>query len=185
MPNKRKRFTELITPIFDDFNRFIYSIVRNNYDKDDIIQEALAIAYENFDNLKDKEKYKSWVFTIGKREAFRFIKNNRKKVTCENNSLEQIFTDKYDLEDIVEQEETKREIRKLINEMKESYRDVIILRYFAGLSLTEVADVLGIDYNTIRQRHFRGKNYLYKQLKKPLEYSTYKIAERVEQYGQK
>ena len=59
-------FKELFSLVYNDLYRFIYSIALNKYLAEDILQETAIIGYKHFYELKDKEKFKSWIFTIAK-----------------------------------------------------------------------------------------------------------------------
>ena len=37
------------------------------------------LAYENINSLRDEKKFKSWIFTIGRREIVRFNKRYKKE----------------------------------------------------------------------------------------------------------
>lgn len=61
-------FDELAASIALELYKFIFTIVRNKYLADDVIQETLMKGFKSFDTLKDMNKFKSWMFTIAKRE---------------------------------------------------------------------------------------------------------------------
>ena len=50
--------------------------------------------------------------------------------------------------------------------MPEKYREIIILRYSTGLEYAEIANILGITEETVRQRISRGKKKMERALKK-------------------
>jgi RNA polymerase sigma-70 factor (ECF subfamily) len=66
-------------------------------------------------------------------------------------------------DDVVEKIVTKAgydRILKAISEMKDTYRDVLSLKFVFEYSNDEIAKLLGINKRTVEMRVFRGKNIL-------------------------
>ena len=61
-------------------------------------------------------------------------------------------------------EETEERIMALFRSMKETYRDVFILKFVCKLENKEIANVLGISEELVRKRISRGKKMLEKKL---------------------
>ena len=61
--------------------------------------------------------------------------------------------------------EDYRHLLKQINMLSEKYQEVLRLRYWSGMKLSEVAEFLGIDEGTAKVRHFRALNELRKKIK--------------------
>lgn len=80
-----KDFNHLIPWIYRDVAKYIFSITRNETLTEDILQNTLIIAYENFLELKDIDKFKRWVFTIARRESIALIKkyNTKKEINIQ------------------------------------------------------------------------------------------------------
>jgi RNA polymerase sigma-70 factor (ECF subfamily) len=68
-------------------------------------------------------------------------------------------------DDVVERRRRARSIRTALDELKPSERDVVVLRYEAGLSYREIADACGIDEATARKRTSRALVRLREALK--------------------
>ena len=162
-----QQITELITPIYEDFNRFVYSIVRNKDIRDDVVQSSLLIACKNFKSLNDVKKFKSWLYTIGKREAFLQIGKLRKEVAHEDSILDYELQKKDSsskMEENIENREITKYVREAINQLDDKYRDLVILHYYAELPLKEIAELMDENYNTIRSRMLRSKEAISKLL---------------------
>lgn len=61
--------------------------------------------------------------------------------------------------------ETYQEVRKLINEMRKDWRDVIILRVLDDRPISEVCEILEISGEACRSRIARARKYLKEELK--------------------
>lgn len=170
VPFKKKKstytdFESLLEPIYTNLYKYIYCIVRNNQITEDVVQETIYIALKSFENLRDKTKFKSWIFTIGKNEALKILKRYQREVYPSENIIELIAVTKDEPSKVILNKEEKKEIAFAINRLKEKYKDVIILRYYAELSLEEIAVILNKNYNTVRSLHKRARQILLQELK--------------------
>jgi RNA polymerase sigma factor, sigma-70 family len=168
MGNDMKHFEELIKPIYNRLYRYIYCIVRNKAMADDAMQNALVNAYTHFKELKDKDKFENWAFTIGKRESINIIRSYQRETSVDLIEHDDEFEDdqQYFIDDIILNNEVKEVLIKQINSLSPEDRDIVILRYYSGLKLLEIAEVLNTNYNTIRTRHKAIKKKIYNNLKK-------------------
>lgn len=69
-------------------------------------------------------------------------------------------------EDEYFQNSRHREVHLAILSLPETYRTPIVLFYFEELSVQEIADVLNLSSGAVRTRLVRGRNKLYKELRK-------------------
>lgn len=166
--DKRRKidnFEEKIRDIYEGLYRYIYYIAKNKTMAEDALQNTLMIAYEKYSTLKDSRSFKSWIYTIAKRQTINLIEKYRREIILEDLNIDSIYTDDFNLsEDIIVKEELKVETVKAINRLRPEYRQIIILRYFNDLSFKEISNVLNVRNNTIRVRHLRAKEELYSYL---------------------
>ena len=164
---QQSEFGKLVEPIYSDLFRFIFSLTKNKTIADDVLQNTLIKAYICFHQLKYIDKFKSWIFTIGKMEVLGMYKKSLKKLEVpigENISYKPAIT-YYSTEDIVINKETTEFMICEIKKLKNIYSEVIILHYYKALTLEEIAATLKVNANTIRTRHIRAKKLLYEKFK--------------------
>ncbi|MCY6485393.1 RNA polymerase sigma factor [Clostridium aestuarii] len=160
-----KHFKELISLIYTDFYKFIFCIVRNQISAEDILQDTLMLAYENFDSLREHSKFKAWIFTIAKREAVTFIKKSKREIPNEDTILDLIHIKEECLpESIIINRELSKHVTMAINQLKPQYREIIILKYYSELSFVKIAQILNINVNTVRVHHMRAKKDILKYM---------------------
>lgn len=127
------------------------SILKNESDAEDAIQNAVMIAYKNLDALSSKDKFKPWIFRILKNECYRLIKLRS-----------------YSLDDEIEIEDPKSDVDhegnmtvyEAVNSLDEKYREVVMLYYYQGFKIPEVADILEISTDNVKQRLSRARKEL-------------------------
>jgi RNA polymerase sigma-70 factor (ECF subfamily) len=164
--NKRKKqFEEQVYLIYRDLYKFIYSIVKNQNLTEDVLQQTLMKAYEKFDTIEDIKKIKSWIFTIAKNESLSWIRKYNREIPSENTYLELLEGYSEDIpEELLVKRETNEQIKESIKMLNPVDQEIIYLRYYCDLNLNEIALILNLNINTVKTKHKRAKNKIYKHL---------------------
>lgn len=158
-------FIKLFPLIHDDLYRYIYSMTRNKHLTEDILQETAIIGWQEFKKLKDVKKFKSWMFTIAKRETLYQLKRHSREMPLESslclNMIEGQNVDALVFDNIPEIMDA---VIEAIYQLSPEYRSIICHVYYSQLTLIEASEILNINYNTIKTRHRRAlvkiKKYL-------------------------
>jgi len=151
-------------------------------DAEEVAQETLLKVFESFDQLREPERVRPWVFRIAKNAC---LMKRRKSVFAPAHelSLEQFMPARGQAdgemkieiadwshlpEDDLLQLEMKRVLEHAIGELPENYRSVILLRDLEELSTQEAAQVLDLTEDTVKQRLHRARLALRQILDKHL-----------------
>ncbi len=127
---------------------------------DDIAQETYLRAYKTLAKNKYREEglINSWLYTIAKNETLRMIARlNRHEHIAEAVAA--------DIQNEHALPEIEGEFRDIIIQLPDTYRPVMEL-VLAGHSEEEIAKTLNIPLGTVKSRKSRGRELLYKILKK-------------------
>lgn len=142
---------------------FIYgwveAILKNSADAEDATQDAFvavlqAVRAGNFD--RDSGKPRSWVTQVAVRKAFDHCRRRRRQT---NRQEQDVYVDEIpppsrrDVNTLIDAE-------RAIKSLDEEERAILLLRYFEGLSLEEVANVLLLPVGTVKSRTFRAYSKL-------------------------
>ena len=84
MRDEKEFFCECIRQHEKSMYALAFSILKNENDAADIMQEAILKAYCNMDNLRDKKKFKSWILSIVHNTAIEFLRKHRETVDIED-----------------------------------------------------------------------------------------------------
>ena len=169
MPNKlqKKRiptqeqwawFESQLTPeIWKRLFNEAYRIVQNKPDAEDILQEAIQIGACKLDDLRNKEKFFSWMFKIVHREAYRHSKREKKlqKVLLPLRLLRDCYTVTTTPENLTITKEERERLRREIERLKSPEKEILLLKLKTNKSLKEIADELGLNYHTTRSKFTR------------------------------
>lgn len=163
---------------------FHYSwlMCRQREDAEEVAQETLLKVFENFDDLRQPERVRPWVFQIARNAC---LMKRRKSVFAPSRelSLDEFLPainqegDRGRLEiadwsslpdDRLLQSELKRVLDEAIRELPENYRQVILLRDVEQLSTAETAQVLDLSEDVVKTRLHRARLAVRQKLDKYL-----------------
>ncbi|EST54199.1 RNA polymerase [Brevibacillus panacihumi W25] len=111
-------------------------------DIDDLVQETFIRALKALEKTEVKNP-KTWLFAIARHAAIDEKRRSKLMNWLPDLFLQQLVSHDKTPEESLELSETNRMIYDMINQLKQSYRDVLILRGIKGLSSKETGEVLG------------------------------------------
>lgn len=142
---KEQKIEQLLLENYNSYYRLAYSYVHNESDACDIVQNGAYRAILHSDTLRQEKYAATWLYRIMLNEIFRFVKKEQPL------SLDEVEAEQ-GKEDIYENIDLQRALDMLPKEDKA----VIELKYFEDMKLTEIAEVLNENVNTIKSRLYRG-----------------------------
>ncbi|MDX9974624.1 MAG: sigma-70 family RNA polymerase sigma factor, partial [FCB group bacterium] len=132
--------------------------VRNRADADDAAQEAFLKAYTSLDTLKDHARFAPWLTAIVRNVCATFQRARREE------SLELTPAHEPAVEPEHETRELHAVLRREIDRLEPDAREVLLLHYFAGLKIREMAETLSISPAAAGKRLDRARDALGQQL---------------------
>ncbi len=132
----------------------IYLLVKDKYLAEDIFQELFIKIIETLKagKYKEENKFVVWAMRIGHNlcvDHFRKIKGKPTIKTIEGKDIFEVlrFNDSNAEENIIKSQSHER-IMKLVSQLPEEQREIIILRHFADLKFREISSMLDCSVNT-------------------------------------
>jgi RNA polymerase sigma-70 factor (ECF subfamily) len=159
-------FTQLYNEHVGKIYRYIYFKVNNRAEAEDLTQDVFIKALEAISSYKWRDvHFASWLFRIAHNHVIDYFRKQSKQ---KRTTLEEAVV--VSAEDPVALTDQKLEIEELSDALKKlpsAQREVISLRFFAGLLITEVAKVLGKREGTVKALQFNAiaslRKILYKK----------------------
>lgn len=157
------------------YNQTLYrtarSILRDDVEAEDAVQEAYLLAYRAMGGFRGDAKLSTWLVRIVANEAIaRVRKRNRRAEVFELNGQTEHEGEAAEVtmndaspeqpERAVLRAETRRLIETKIDLLPEAFRAVFVLRALEELTVEETAVCLGIPQATVRTRYFRARSLL-------------------------
>ena len=131
------------------------STLKNDYDAEDAMQSAILKAYENLDQLRAADKFKPWLFRILINECYRQL--NDKTYNVDIDEFTDIGETQENLDDRITLWET-------VNRLDDEYRRFIILFYYEGMKIKDIAKTLEISEANVKKRLQRARGHLSQML---------------------
>src|SRR5512140_2352306 len=159
------------------------SILRDDAEAEDAVQEAYMLAYRAIGTFRGEAKLSTWLIRIVVNEAIaRSRKRSRRAHIIELSSAgpepEADVPEENMSESTPEQPEqaamrtqTRRLLEAKIDELPEAFRTVFVLRALEELTVEETAASLGIPVATVRTRYFRAKGLLREALAREIDFA--------------
>ncbi|NTW26945.1 MAG: RNA polymerase sigma factor [Candidatus Moranbacteria bacterium] len=130
-------------------------------DVEDTLQDVFISAYKNINSFDQDLKFSSWIYRIAHNKVishFRKITARPKTVTYEgDNQLLNILASSEDLAKELERKYTGEEVRSLLEQMDERYKEVLVLKFLEEKDYKEISDILEKPMGTVATLINRAK----------------------------
>ena len=134
---------------------YIRMLVKNRDVAEDIFQETFIKAVRVIDEGRytDNGKFLSWILRIAHNQVIDYFRAQRqdKAVTEAEAGYDMLGTLRFaekTVEDNMVARQTEDEIRMLVDLLPAEQREVVLMRYYSGLSFKEIAEQTGVSINT-------------------------------------
>lgn len=142
--------------------RVAFGVLRHRQDAEDVAQEACAKAYRNFRQLRDRDRFRSWLVRMTWRLAIDRIRSNRRRAAHE---LTVECPRDPPVDPDVEARDRQRHLWAAIDGLSEPLRIVTVLSAIQGHDLKEVSRLLDVPEGTVKWRLFAARKVLQEKLR--------------------
>jgi RNA polymerase sigma-70 factor, ECF subfamily len=150
------------------------SIVGNDADAEEVIQNAFLKAFNKISQFRQEATFYTWLFSITVNEARMWLRSSRRHVheSLDNNEdgegqlVREIADSREGSFEALVRKQTRLAILKALRFLSASHREVVVLRDLQLCSISETAKLLAISEINVRSRLRRGRV----QLRRALEH---------------
>ena len=154
MLNLKNWFCDNIKNLENGMYRLSYSILKNEEDAQDAVQEAIYNAYKKLETSKDNRKFKSWIYKIVTNTSFEIFRNKKNYIDIEQ---ENIAAEKIDID-------TNLTLWKAVQGLEQPYRTTITLFYYEDMSIKEISEITGSKVDAIKKQLSRGRDKIKEEI---------------------
>lgn len=144
-----------LTPAF----RIAMVLLRNEADAEDAVQEGVLSTIKAIRSIRREEAFRSWFFRIVANKARDTLRRQRREGAhtsyMNDDPIQQSFN---------HTSEEKMDVDHAVMSLPEVHREVVLLRFRAGFSTAEIAQVLDRPVGTVRRILSEAYSKLRKQL---------------------
>ena len=166
-----KMFETLYREYYQKVYAFLYRLCADPDLAEDLTQETFLQAYKSFHKFRGDCEVFTWPAAIGKHTYFKYLK--KKKLHLDAANLELVAQSYLQNEDSPEEhihrKDVEKAVRKVVENIPKKYRDVVLLRIYAELPFSQIAQSLKISESSAKVIYFRAKKMLMEVLKDELE----------------
>ena len=137
---------------------YIFTIVRQKQDAEDLTQETFIKVYKNLKSLNPDLSFKAWLYKIATNATIDWFRKNGKKSELLLLDDQESKFETIDKNFSYIRIETAKDISDALNTIKPEYRTVLLLFYWQGFSYEEIASMLSLPLNTVKTYLRRAKD---------------------------
>lgn len=172
----QKAFEEIIEEYHERIYHFIYKMVRDSAQAQDLTQVTFIKAFRALASFNSEYAFSTWLYKIAANNCIDFFRKKKLRTYSLDAPIQgkdgELQRDYPDFEQNPENELISRErdmhIEEAINSLPEKYRVAILLRHTMDKSYEEIAEELSLPLGTVKVRIFRAREMLKKKLKEQL-----------------
>ncbi len=131
-----------------------YRILRDHHRAEDALQQTLATIWDELPRLRDPDRFEAWTYRLIARTSIAHAKRERR-----GGPVVELLPDDAvagttaarapaEIDAVADRDQVERGL----NHLKADQRAILVLQHYVGLSLGEIADVLGIPVGTAGSR---------------------------------
>ena len=140
-------------------------ILRNKEDVEDIAQQVFLKAYFSLKRFDQRAAFSTWLYKITVNECWDLLRKRKVRPLLYEADLSEEQARQYgaseereeQAQDVSVRLEKKQQLERLLECLEERDRMMLVLKEVQGFSVEEIAEILGINGNTVKVRLFRAR----------------------------
>lgn len=146
----RSEFMRLYLKVQPALRSYLFSLLRNGADADDVFQEVSLVLWERFGDYDRGHPFLNWAFGIARNHAARWRRAvPRARAWLPPEVEEKLAATYAEIED--ELAPRRAALRDCVNRLGAQARELLSLRYEKVLSLQQIADTRGMSLNAVNK----------------------------------
>lgn len=158
-------FREIFRAHRQDVARVVYRLLGPSPDVDDVVQEVFLHVYRSLPSFRGDSRFSTWLYRLAVNVARMHLRKGRSRPRFSDVEVPDVASEedarRDDPESLSEQRERVRVLYRLLEQLGEKKREVIVLHDFEGMPAKEIATLVGAPVLTVRTRLFYARKELY------------------------
>lgn len=142
-------FEKLIKINGEKMYKVAYCYVKNEAMALDVVSEATFKAYRDIKKLKDDKYFNTWLIKIVVNESIDLIRKQNRIIHLEDYNKEIGIETQENIEE-------KTDLYTALDKLKKDEKEILVLKYFADLTFTDISKVMNKPESSIKTRHYRA-----------------------------
>lgn len=160
LSGQRRAFDVLVRRYLRMVQAVAYAHTRDGAEAEDVAQETFIKAFTSLHTLRDSRRFPAWLATIARHTCARFTSKAQRRREAEEHAA----PSPPEPGNPAEQHDVAEFVRAHVATLRPHLREALLLHYFAGHSIAELAEILDISPDAAAKRLQRGREVLGGQL---------------------
>lgn len=154
-------FDEIYTTYFRDVYLYIHKLSNSEHIAEEITSDTFFKAMNSIDRFRGDCDIRVWLCQIAKNCYYSYLKKASRVDSVENI---EIAEQSISLEERLSQQDTAKQIQKILHEIPETYKEVFMWRVFAELSFKQIGQIFNKSENWACVTYHRARNKIKEKL---------------------
>ncbi len=147
---------EIYPKFHDKILGYLTSRLNDTVLAEDLCADVFLKVYEKIDTFdSEKSSLSTWIYTVTRNTLTDYFRT--RKV---NSEIPETLAADFSVEETVANNETLELLAEGLEQLDERERNIIILHYYSGFTLTEISEKMGISYSYVKVLHNKALNSL-------------------------
>ena len=146
-----------------------YGMLSHHQDAEDVAQDAFISAWENIEKFQFRSRFSTWLYRIVKNKCLNHIDQYQRRKTDPteiDDSQPWVPLDTVTPEEDALRTEEKEIVHAALAKLKDSHREILVLRELRDMAYEEIAEVLGCTLGRVKSRLHEARKALKKELER-------------------
>jgi RNA polymerase sigma-70 factor, ECF subfamily len=152
-------FDELMRRYKRPVVNFVYRLLGNPEDAQDVAQDVFVRVYQNIDTYRPETRFSTWLFALARNAAIDRLRWRKRHPAEPLDSVPQLMASSGTAEEVAVRE-IGEEIATAVAKLPEDQRVALVLAEYQGLSSAEIAGVMRCSEKSVESRLYRAKQTL-------------------------
>jgi RNA polymerase sigma-70 factor, ECF subfamily len=158
-------FEELVRRHQQRVFRLVGRILRRPEDVEDVAQQVFLKTYLSLGKFDQRAAFSTWLYRITVNECWDYLRKKKIRPLVYESDLSEEQVSRLDgivsmerpPEDPSERAQAKDALEQILEKLPQQDRDLLMLKEVEGFSVQELAEMLGLNVNTVKVRLFRAR----------------------------
>ncbi len=150
----------LIDAHYDSLYRYAYRLSGSAADAEDLTQDTFGKALTRYDQLRDPERAKGWLFRILRNAYLHRVRDEKRHKTFSLDQVGDLPAGRADDRPDEVADIDPARLQEVLNGLDEAFRTPLILFYFEDFSYRDIAAQMDLPIGTVMSRLARAKAHL-------------------------
>ena len=138
-----------------------YQMLKNSLEAEEVVQDSFVKLWQAKEN--GAKQSKAWLYQVARNHCLDILRRRQHEIKYQQHSLLEAKVTKSAYDELANTELSKQ-ISTAIEELKEPYKSLIVLRELSQLSYQQLADVLNLSITQVKVYLSRARNMLKEKL---------------------